>query len=265
MGQLQPNDTTAGPPLEPRAAQAGGRCSRRSGWQQEKAKLFCGRWQRSSRSREPNSVAPSQVRALPTQQVLRQADAGQVQRFPLASLSDLPAAWPGQPGGARLRCFVTREEVDGWINLSCYIPPRGGGAEPRQNPGPGARGRPLSTTPRRESTRPGPAQAPALAPCLWAAVQNHEGLRGFCLTLRFHLFTPSCWPGGGLPREYRPWGSQRGPRPGTSETGLPWPLTVCFSPGFSGPPADSRCHVCLIFYAVCGKASIFKEERSPSL
>ena len=66
----------------------------------------------------------------------------------------------------------------------------GGGTESRQNPGPGAQSRPSGNPPT------GPAQTPALAPCLWAAVQNHEGLRGFYPTLGFHLFTPSCYPHG---------------------------------------------------------------------
>lgn len=96
VGQLEPNDTTAGPPLDPGPCGQAAPCSRRAGWQQEKAKLFCGRRQRSSRSREPNSVALSQVRALPTQRVLRQAATGQVQRFP--SLLSLISRQPGLAG-----------------------------------------------------------------------------------------------------------------------------------------------------------------------
>ena len=110
----------------------------------------------------------------------------------------------------------------------------GGGTESRQNPGPGAQSRPSGNPPT------GSAQTPALAPCLWAAIQNHKGLWGFYPTL---TCSPPAASPGGLPWEYRPWGSQRRPWPGTLETGLPLPLTGCFSPGFSGPPADSRCPV----------------------
>lgn len=61
----------------------------------------------------------------------------------------------------------------------------GGGAESRQNPGPGAQSRPSGNP-------PWPGSDSSSCPCLWAAVQNHEGLQGFYPTLRLHLFTPSC-------------------------------------------------------------------------
>lgn len=66
-------------------------------------------------------MALSQVRDLPTQRVLRQAATAKSSASPRFSTS-----W--QPGLARRgppAMLVTGEEVDGGINLSCYIPPRG--------------------------------------------------------------------------------------------------------------------------------------------
>ena len=49
MGQLEPNDTTAGSLLDPGPLGQAAPLSHHSGWQQEKAKLFCGYWQSSPR------------------------------------------------------------------------------------------------------------------------------------------------------------------------------------------------------------------------
>ena len=134
----------------------------------------------------------------------------------------------------------------------------GGGAESRQNPGPGAQSRPSGNPPLAL------LRLQLLPPASGLQFKTTKASRGFIRLSGCTCSPPAASPGG-LPWEYRRWGSQGGPRPGTSGTGLPLPLTRHFSPGFSGPPADSHCPVCLIFHAGCGKASVLKEERSPSL
>lgn len=63
--------------------------------------------------------------------------------------------------------------------------------------------------------------------------------------------------------DYRtPPGAPRGPG-GASETG-PCAPTMHFSPGFSGPPADSRFHVSLIFHAVLKSQHLQKKKKKVS-
>lgn len=164
------------------------------------------------------------------------AQAGGTGQSPaLPSLLSLISRQPGLARGARPRCFVTGEEVDG--GLTCPATSRleaGGGAESRQNPGPGAQGRPSGNP-------PGPAQTPALAPSLGCSSKPRRppGVLSDSQVAPVH---PSCCsPGAAL--GIQTMGVPGGTQARTSGTG-----SLCPSPGTS---AQASLGLQLTLIALC--------------